>query len=141
MNYLTPFILFGLGVFLWRLQLSSKRRFEVAEQMLTAFHKASDGLSALCSPMMWAGEIEAAKPKKDGEAQQGDDPPMTKSEEQQRRQRRAEIHNVYVARGGTIAPAFAELRTAQILAGIHFGRAAADTIESCSEVAAKYLPP
>jgi hypothetical protein len=53
---------------------------------------------------------------------------MTKSEEQQRRQRRAEMHNVYVARGETISPAFAELRTAQILAEIHFGRPAADAM-------------
>jgi len=127
MNYVTPFILFVLGLLLWRQQLSSKRRFEVAEQVLAAFHKASDGLSTLRSPMIWAGEIEAAKPK-GGDEPAGDDPPMTKSEEQQRRQRRAEIHNVYVARGETISPAFAELRTAQILAEIHFGRPAADAM-------------
>jgi hypothetical protein len=32
MIYMTPFILFVLGVVLWRQQLSAKRRFEVAEQ-------------------------------------------------------------------------------------------------------------
>jgi hypothetical protein len=42
MSYVTPFILFVLGVLIWRHQLSAKRRFEVAEQIVAAFHKASD---------------------------------------------------------------------------------------------------
>jgi hypothetical protein len=132
MFYLTPFILFALGVVIWRHQLSAKRRFEVAEQVLAAFYKASDGLSTLRNPMIWAGEIENAKPKKDerkdGEEQAGDELPRTESEEQKRLKRRVEMHNVYVARAEAIAPAFADLRTAQILAEIHFGRAAADAM-------------
>jgi hypothetical protein len=47
MSYITPFILFVLGLVLWRQQLSPKRRFEVAEQVLAAFYKASGGLSPL----------------------------------------------------------------------------------------------
>jgi hypothetical protein len=128
MSYVTPFILFVLGLFFWRQQLSAKRRFEVAEQVLAAFHKASDGLSTLRSPMIWGGEIEAAKPEKDGEKQADDERPMTASEEQQRQERRLELHHVYVARAEAISPAFAELRTAQILAEIHFGRPAADAM-------------
>ena len=132
MSYLTPFILFVLGVVIWRHQLSAKCRFEVAEQVLAAFHKASDGLSTLRSAIVWAGEIENAKPKKDekkdGEEQADDEGPRTKSEEQQRQERRVAMHNVYVARAETMSAAFAELRTAQILADIYFGRAAADAM-------------
>jgi hypothetical protein len=84
MSYLTPFILFGLGVIIWRHQLSTKRRFEVAEQVLAAFHKASDGLSTLRNPMIWGGEIENAKQKKDkgGPARADDEALRTDSEEQ-----------------------------------------------------------
>ena len=86
MSYVTPFILFVLGVLIWRHQLSAKRRFEVAEQVLAAFHKASDGLSTLRSPMIWTAEIENAKPKKDkeGKDQADDEAPKIKSKEQQR---------------------------------------------------------
>jgi len=81
MSYVTPFILFVLGVLIWRHQLSAKRRFEVAEQVLAAFHKASDGLSTLRSPMIWAAEIENGKPIKDkeGEDQADDEAPRIKS--------------------------------------------------------------
>jgi hypothetical protein len=133
MSYVTPFILFVLGVVIWRHQLSAKRRFEVAEQVLAAFYKASDGLSILRTAMIWPSEIENAKPKKDekkdGEEQAADEWPRTKSEKQKRQERRVEIHNVYVARAETTLPAFAELRTAQILADIHFGRPAADAMD------------
>jgi hypothetical protein len=131
MSYVTPFVLFVLGVLIWRHQLSAKRRFEVAEQVLAAFHKASDGLSTLRSPMIWAAEIENAKPKKDkeGEDQADDEAPRIKSKEQQRLERRVEMHNVYVARAEAMSPAFADLRTAQILAEIHFGRPAADAMD------------
>ena len=117
MSYVTPFILFVLGVLIWRHQLSAKRRFEVAEQVLAAFHKASDGLSTLRSPMIWAAEIENAKPKKEkeGEDQADDEAPRTKSKEQQRLERRVEMHNVYVAR--------AEAMSA--------GRGFADRTDSC----------
>jgi hypothetical protein len=128
MSYVTPFILFVLGVLIWRHQLSAKRRFEVAEQVLAAFHKASDGLSTLRSPMIWAAEIENAKPNKEGDDQADDEAPRIKSKEQQRQERRVEMHNVYVARAEGMSPAFADLRTAQILAEIHFGRPAADAI-------------
>jgi hypothetical protein len=98
-SYVTPFILFVLGVLIWHHQLSAKRRFEVAEQVLAAFPTASDGLSTLRSPMIWAAEIENAKPKKDkeGEDQADDEAPRIKSKEQQRLERRVEMHNVYVA--------------------------------------------
>jgi hypothetical protein len=130
MSYLTPFILFALGIVIWRHQLSAKRRFEVAEQVLAAFYKASDGLSTLRSMMILGEEIENTKPKKD-EKEQADDHelPRTKNEEQQRRERRVELYNVYVARAETISPAFADLRTAQILAEIHFGRRASDAMD------------
>src|SRR5580704_3951712 len=130
MSYVTPFILFVLGVLIWRHQLSAKRRVEVAEQILAAFHKASDGLSTLRSPMIWTAEIENAKPKKDkeGKDQADDEAPRIKSKEQQRLNRRVELHNDYVARAEAMSPAFADLRTAQILAEIHFGRPAADEI-------------
>jgi hypothetical protein len=49
--------------------------------------------------MIWAAEIENAKPKKDkeGEDQADDEAPRIKSKEQQRLERRVEMHNVYVA--------------------------------------------
>ena len=133
MSYLMPFILFFFGVLLWRQQLSAKRRFEVAEQVLAAFYKASDALSTLRNPIIAGGEIEAAQPKKDepeyGEEQE-DELPRTKSEEQEQRERRTAIHNVYVARAQSMSPAFGELRTAQILAEIHFGRNAANAMDT-----------
>src|SRR5215468_7783461 len=116
MSYLTPFILFVLGVFVWRQQLLAKRRYEVAEQVLAAFYKASDGLSTLRSPLILTGEIEAAKSKKKGKKQADDESLRAESEEQRQQRRRVKMHNVYVARAGTIATAFADLRTAQILA-------------------------
>ena len=42
------------GVIIWRLQLGAKRRFEVAEQTLMAFQRASDGLSRLRDPFIYA---------------------------------------------------------------------------------------
>jgi len=107
MSYVTPFILFVLGVLIWRHQLSAKRRFEVAEQVLAAFHKASDGLSTLRSPMIWAAEIENGKPIKDkeGEDQADDEAPRIKSKEERRLDQRVEMHNVYVARAEAISPA------------------------------------
>ena len=55
MSYLPPFILFVLGVIIWRLQLGAKRRFELAEQTLMAFQRASDGLSRLRDPFIYTG--------------------------------------------------------------------------------------
>jgi hypothetical protein len=126
MSYLTPFILFGLGVIIWRYQLSAKRRFEVAEQVLTAFQKAADGLSTLRNRFVSAHEIE--KMNKKGEEQTDGEAPKTKSKKQQLQERRLEMQYAYAGRAEAISPAFAELRTAQILAEIHFGRSAADAI-------------
>ena len=92
----------------------AKRRFEVAEQTLTTFHRASDALSKLRSPMLWAGELESVEVPKD----------LGKEDEMRVRQ-----YNVYATRAEAAAPAFAELRTAQILAEIHLGPAAADAID------------
>jgi hypothetical protein len=99
MSYVTPFILFVLGVLIWHHQLSAKRRFEVAEQVLAAFPTASDGLSTLRSPMIWAAEIENAKPKKDkeGEDQADDEAPKDQEQGTATTRARVEMHNVYVA--------------------------------------------
>jgi hypothetical protein len=122
LSYLIPFILFVAGVILWRLQLGAKRRFEVAEQTLTAFQRASDGLSRLRDPFIYTGELAAAEvPKHDDE-----DFRRRVDEHDKERVRR---HNVYVARAESVAPVFADLRAAQILAEIHFGRAATDAVD------------
>jgi hypothetical protein len=117
MAYLAPLltvVLFICGVVVWRLQLVAKRRFEVAEQTLTAFYRASDGVSRLRSPMLWAGELASVEIPKD----------VDKKDE-----KRVRDYGVYAARAEAAAPAFAELRTAQILAEIHLGRSAAQAID------------
>jgi hypothetical protein len=129
MSYVTPFIPFVLGVLIWHHQLSAKRRFEVAEQVLAAFPTASDGLSTLRSPMIWAAEIENAKPKKDKEGEDQADDEAPKDQEQGTATTRAAGRNAQrLRRAEAMSPAFADLRTAQILAEIHFGRRAADAI-------------
>jgi hypothetical protein len=124
MSYLIPFILFVAGVILWRLQLGAKRRFEVAEQTLTAFQRASDGLSRLRDKFIYTGELAAAQVPKDDDEDSDFPRKVDKSEEE-----RVRLHNVYVARADAAAPAFGELRAAQILAEVHFGRAAADAVD------------
>lgn len=112
MSYLAPLltvVLFICGVVVWRLQLVAKRRFEVAEQALTAFYRAADGLSGIRHPFMWGGEIASAT------APEG----LSEAEE-----RRIRLYNAYVARNEAASSAFAELRAAQILAEIHIGPAA-----------------
>jgi hypothetical protein len=124
MSYLIPFVLFVLGLILWRLQLGAKRRFEVAEQTLTAFERASDGLSRLRDPFIYTGELAAAEVPKVADEGEGFPREVDKTEKE-----RVRLHNVYVARAESVAPAFAELRAAQILAEIHIGRAAADAVD------------
>jgi hypothetical protein len=113
-TYLTPFILFVLGVVLWRLQLVAKRKFEVAEQALTAFSKAADGLSILRNPMIWGTESASVEVPEDISAED---------------QKRVRTYNVYAARSQSIGGAFAELRTAQILVDLHLGAAVAKPME------------
>jgi hypothetical protein len=124
MTYLIPFVLFVLGVLLWRLQLGAKRRFEVAEQILTAFQRASDGLSRLRDRFIYTGELAAAEVPKVADEGEGFRRTVDKREEE-----RVRLHNVYVARAESVAPAFAELRAAQLLAELHIGRAAADAVD------------
>ena len=124
MSYLTPFILFVLGVIIWRLQLVAKRRFEVAEQILTAFQRTSDGLSQLRDPFIYAGELAAAEMPKVADEGEGFPREVNKREKE-----RVRLRNVYVARVESVAPAFAELRAVQILAQLHIGRAAADAVD------------
>ena len=117
MAYLAPLLtaaLFICGVVVWRLQLVAKRRFEVAEQTLTAFYRASEGLSRLRAPILWAGELANFDIPKDRD----------KNDE-----RRVRDHGVYAARAEAAAPTFAELRTAQILAEIHLGHSVAQAID------------
>jgi hypothetical protein len=109
MAYLAPLLtvaLFIVGVVVWRLQLVAKRRFEIAEQSLTAFYRASDGLSRLRTAILSAAELAGVEVPKDWSKEDQD---------------RAREYNVYVARSTEAAPAFAELRTVQILAEIHIG--------------------
>jgi hypothetical protein len=117
MTYLAPLLtvaLFVCGVIVWRLQLVAKRRFEVAEQALSAFYRASDGLSRLRAMMIWAGELASVEV------------PSNVGKEEEMRVRR---YNVYAARAEAATPAFADLRTAQILAEIHLGAAAARAMD------------
>lgn len=117
MTYLAPLltiVLFACGVIVWRLQLVAKRRFEVAEQALTAFHRASDGLSRLRGMMIWAGELASVEV------------PQNLSKDDELRVRR---YNVYASRAEVAAPAFAELRTAQVLADIHLGKVASRAMD------------
>lgn len=114
MTSLLTVVLFVFGVVVWRLQLVAKRRFEVAEQALSAFYRASDGLSRLRGTMLWEGELALVEV------------PPNLDKEQEMRVRR---YNVYAARAEAAAPAFAELRMAQILAEIHLGSAAAKAMD------------
>jgi hypothetical protein len=130
MSYFTPFILFVLGVVLgvviWRLQLGAKRRFELAEQALMAFQRASDGLSRMRDPFISTGELAAAKvPKDDDESEEA---VYWRRRVGEREKERVRLFNMYVARADAAAPAFGDLRAAQILVDIHFGRAAADAV-------------
>ena len=123
MSFFTPFVLFVLGVIIWRLQLGAKRRFEVAEQTLMAFQRASDGLSRMRDLFIYPGELAAAPVPKDDD-EDAEFPRVDKREEE-----RVRLHNAYIVRADAAAPAFGDLRGAQILAGIHFGRAAADAVD------------
>jgi hypothetical protein len=117
MAYLAPLLtvaLFVCGVVVWRLQLVAKRRFEVAEQTLTAFYRVSEGLPRLRGPILWAGELASVEIPKD----------VDKKDE-----KRLRDYGVYSARAEAAAPAFADLRTAQILAEIHLGRSAAQALD------------
>jgi hypothetical protein len=116
MSVVTPivtFVLFLLGIVVWQLQLVAKRRFEVAEQALAAFHKAADALSMMRSRILRAEERVTIEVPKD------------LSEEDQERLR---DYNVYAERAQAAASDFAELRTAQILAKVHFGQPAEDAM-------------
>ena len=104
-------LLFALGVVLWRLQLFAKRHFEVAEQALTAFYKASDAISMLRNPIIRAEEQASIELPKD----------LSKDD-----QDRLRLYNVYTGRAQAGASDFSELRTAQIVARVHFGQATAD---------------
>lgn len=110
MSWLAPLItvcLFVGATVVWRRQLVAKRRFEVAEQALTAFAKASDSLSRLRSPFMWEGELEAAH-LPDGVPD--------------RDRRRIRTFNAYVERAKSTESAYADLRAAQIVASVHLGQ-------------------
>jgi hypothetical protein len=68
----------------------------------------------LRAPILFAGDLANVDFPKD----------LDKKDE-----RRVRDHGVYAARAEAAAPAFAELRTAQILAEIHLGRSAAQAID------------
>ena len=104
----TLYLCLSLGVILWRLQLGAKRRFEVAEQTLTAFQRASDGLSRLRDRFIYTGELAVAEsaqgatmkmkrlPAQGGQARGGARPPTQRV----RRTRRCHLR----LRSGTCEP-------------------------------------
>ena len=106
--------LFLLGLCAWREQLLAKRRFEVAEQVLTATYAALDALSAIRSVGMWGGEMDAIEV--------APDTPKREAE-------RIKTAGAYFARAQRTREAFASLRTAQVLAEIHLDPRAAKAID------------
>lgn len=113
-------ILFVIGIMLWRVQLVSKRKFEVAEQCMIAFVKAADALAKLRAPVLYKGMWHWPKfpPSPDWF-------PADEAE-----QYRNSLDTLYRERLAVSEPAFSELRVAQILAEVHFGPKAGNAFES-----------
>ena len=110
------FVLFLVGLYIWRRQLIAKRRFEVSEQAIAATIGAIEGLSHIRQRMLWAGELAAVEVPKE----------VTGQAEQQMRQQ-----GVYFARARLTEPMFVDLRVAQILAGIHIN---SEVVEAMDEI-------
>jgi hypothetical protein len=127
-SFITSFILFVLGVCLWRLQLGDRRRFEVAEQALLTFAKASEGISRLRRRFISVGELANAKASKNENDDEDADDTIPSPEERREEQHRR-LYNVYAARAEAIAPALADLQATRILAEVHLGRAAAEAMD------------
>ena len=110
------FVLFVVGLYIWRRQLIAKRRFEIAEQAIAATIGAIEGLSHIRQRMLWAGELAAVEVPKG----------VTAQDEKQMRE-----HGVYFARARLTEAVFRDLRVAQILAGIHIN---SETVEAMDEI-------
>jgi hypothetical protein len=112
-------ILFLLGVLIWRVQLVSKRKFEVAEQAMVAFGKSTDALAKIRSPVLYKAlwHWPSFPPSSDWFAPVEAD------------SYRAHILSIFRDRFAAAEAAFGELRVAQVLTEVHFGNEAAKEFE------------
>jgi hypothetical protein len=103
----------------WRTQLVGKRRFEVAEQIVMATHRATEALREIRNPGSFSSEARDRKPV-EGE---------TEAEARSR-----ETYYAVYARMRDRAAIFVELSTARLLCKIHFGAVASNHIDAIFRV-------
>jgi hypothetical protein len=110
---LAPVVTVGLaifGLFVWYWQLVAKRRFEIAEQAVTVWRRANDGLSYVRNPLVRGGEGDSIKI----------DESITG-----RKRENAERHRYIYERLNNISETFTDVRATQILVDLHIDREAA----------------
>ena len=113
---LSPFLTVGLaifGLYVWRLQLIAKRRFEVAEECLVASYRALNAISSVRSPFGFSGEGKTRERR-----------PEETPEEQQRLDRAY----VPIERLERYTDQFASLEKAHVLAEVFLSNDAANAV-------------
>ena len=104
---LAPVVTVGLavfGLFVWHWQLVGKRKFEIAEQAVTVWRRANDGLSHVRDPFVRGSEGELVKI----------DEKITG-----KKRENAERHRYIYERLNNITDAFKDVRVTQILVDLH----------------------
>jgi hypothetical protein len=110
---IAPLVTVGLavfGLFVWYWQLVAKRKFEIAEQAVTVWRKATDALSYVRDPFVRGGEGDSIKI---------DDTITGKAREN------VERHRYIYERLNNIGDAFKDVRLTQILVDLHIDSQAA----------------
>ena len=109
---LAPVVTVGLavfGLFVWHWQLVGKRKFEIAEQAVTVWRRANDGLSYVRDPFVRGSEGESVKI----------DEKITG-----KKRENAERHRYIYERLNNITDAFKDVRVTQILVDLHIDQQA-----------------
>ncbi len=102
------------GLFVWYWQLIAKRKFEIAEQAVTEWRRANDGLTYVRNPWVKAGEGDSIKVDASftGKAREN-----------------AERHRFTYERLGHVQDTFKDVRLTQILVDLHISSQAARTFD------------
>lgn len=108
-----------LGIRAWYWQLAAKRKFEIAEQAITVFKRATDAISHIRNPMAWSTEQEKVKI------------PDDVSEEKKKLIRQ---YGIYGLRAEATQKGFDDVRLTQILAGLHLSKKAGECFEGLFRV-------
>ena len=103
-----------MGIRAWYWQLAAKCRFEIAEQAITAFERATDAISHIRNQMGWTTEKD--------KVQVPNGIPETKKKLTQQ-------YGIYALRAEASQEGFDDVRATQILAALHLSKKAGQCLE------------